>query len=1254
MMSALSLIFLLRFSIISKSVSQNNYYVIPNDVPFANCPADQPCMTLDQYSNLSNFTTGMNLVFLQGNHSLSESTLTLTNVSNITLKGEQLVIITCTNITTILCENVMDMKIESLVFLQKYTDEQKQEISVLHLINSYGVAISKTTFQGVGTMKTKLLLLEYSTVTVVKCAFKDIVGGAVYALAGTNLSISGSHFTDNTGLNYGGAVFVNDSNLLLDGNPSNIFTHNSALGFGGAIFCKWCSLIMRGNNTFYKNSALVSDRHHTCAGGTLHMDRGRLIMSGILHISHSTAVLGGAIRLVMSKAIFNGTSIVFKENVAFDGGGVFYAGFSSVILLAEYICFAHNKGGAVFSYNSNFDLLSGCFMNNTGSDVFDSAISLVNSQVIFMNVSIINSFQTTLMITSSNVTFNGITKITGNNNGGIIAYNSRLIFVDDVLFDSNISPNGGALNCIQGTIILSGYILFTHNRADNDGGAIYSFGTLIYMRDQVIFTFNRAGGNGGALFLDAGASIILGYPIAWLWYKQYHKGNSELIIMSNFAEHYGGGIYYVDSPTTWQCNWNSKGESSTLPYCFLQVGWCDSHDFFYKPIKSYNNTAGKDGSSIYGGLLDRCQLRPDSMIDNNSFLKIITINSTSKNRKEITSKPYELCFCNETNLTECKKTISIEVHRGQKFTLPLLANTQTGTTSTQITAITSSKAKLEINQTSQYLPDQCNILPYTLYSTESLEEVLLYPDGPCRDSGVASVIINATILSCPDGFTQKDEVCICDNRLHNYSIICTIGKIPHLTKAADTKLWVGALYENATYEGLILGSPCPIAYCKTDAVDITLDNLDIQCDLNHVGLLCGGCATNHSLMLGGSQCQVCSNAYISLMIPFAVAGIVLVIFITALRFTVAIGSFNGIILYANIIQANRMLLFPDNTRNVITVFLSWLNLDLGFQTCFYDGLDAYSQTWLQFAFPLYVWLLIGLIIFISRYSITVSKLIGHNPIAVLATLILMSYTKLLKTIIEVFSSLDLEYPGNKTVTVWLKDANVPYLQTRHFALTVVTTLVLIFFFLPYTLLLMFGFKLYNLSDRKYCYLINNIKPLLDSYYAPYRINARYWTGLLLLVRCALYVVFLMSSINKNKNLFAIVITFTILLCGIGVLYSGKIYEMYYINVVEVSIYFNLILLSAAELAGISSKALIYFLVGLVFMTMICISAYQLHLQYLIKTALWLKVKEKWQHCRKASRSQPQIKDESCFVKPSHDPKIITKAVIELREPLLDN
>ena len=71
------------------------------------------------------------------------------------------------------------------------------------------------------------------------------------------------------------------------------------------------------------------------------------------------------------------------------------------------------------------------------------------------------SFQMTLFIISSNVTFNGITKIIGNNNSGKIAKYTRLIFEDDVLFNSNISPNGGALNCLQGILFFK-WTYFSH------------------------------------------------------------------------------------------------------------------------------------------------------------------------------------------------------------------------------------------------------------------------------------------------------------------------------------------------------------------------------------------------------------------------------------------------------------------------------------------------------------------------------------------------------------------------------------------------------------------------------------------------------------------------------------------------------------------------------------------------------------------------------------------------------------------------
>ena len=504
-----------------------------------------------------------------------------------------------------------------------------------------------------------------------------------------------------------------------------------------------------------------------------------------------------------------------------------------------------------------------------------------------------------------------------------------------------------------------------------------------------------------------------------------------------------------------------------------------------------------------------------------------------------------------------------------------------------------------------------------------------------------------TLLPCPHGFTQSGEICTCEDRLHDYPINFTIADTPYLTKTAGLDFWMGIMYANNTYQGSVLCKSCPAEYCKKGAVNVTIDNPDMQCDLNRTGLLCGACAANHSLMLGSSQCQVCPDTYVALLLPFAGAGVVLVVFLTSLRLTVATGTLNSVILYANILQVKRSLFFPQNTRSLLTVFLAWLNLDLGFQTCFYDGLDAYALTWLQFAFPLYVWLIIGLMIFVSRYSITVSKLIGSNPVAVLATLLLMSYTKILKIIIGVYSYENLEYPDNKTVPVWFKDANVPYLKSKHLFLTVVTSLVLVFLFFPYTLLLLLGHKLYCFTGKKHWRWLNRLKPLLDSYYAPYKNHTRYWTGFLLLVRCALYFIFSISGASKSRA--TIVLTFTVSGFIIGFL---RAYKSLIVNLIEACVYLNLIVLSVAALTDLNTAALVYSLVGLVFVVMIALIAQQFHLLYIAKTALWLRLKNKWPRYRK---EQSELQTSGDTINTSHDPyKIVTKTVIELREPLLDS
>ena len=730
------------------------------------------------------------------------------------------------------------------------------------------------------------------------------------------------------------------------------------------------------------------------------------------------------------------------------------------------------------------------------------------------------------------------------------------------------------------------------------------------------------------MFLRNRASITLSY-----------RFNGPVLITSfNSARELGGVIYYRDNPTISQCSFGG----GTIPNCFLQF----QHYSYGDPaiIFSRNDSAGNEGNFMFDGLLDRCDCSYD-------LVYVLSIYPGSRpTTREISSKPYTLSLC--TFPLKSSGVMLVEVYRGQKFTVPILAKMQFGATATIVTAITSSTARLDTYQTSQLLPDYCSTLKYTIYSTKSQEQVVLYPDGPCRDTGAASVVVDVTLLPCPDGFTQFGEICTCEDRLHYYHINCTIADTPYLTKTAGLDFWMGVSYVNttSTFKGLVLCKSCPAEYCKKGAVNVTIDNPDMQCDLNRTGLLCGGCAANHSLMLGSSKCQVCHNTYLGLLLPFAAAGVALVVFLTSLRLTVATGTLNSVILYANVLQVKRSLFFPQNSRNLITIFLAWMNLDLGFQTCFYDGLDAYALTWLQFAFPLYVWLIIGLMIFISRHSITVSKLIGSNPVAVLATLLLMSYTKILKIIIEVHSYENLEYPDNKTESVWLKDANVPYLESKHLFLTVLTSLVLVFLFLPYTLLLLLGHKLYCFTGKKHWRWLNRLKPLLDSYYAPYKNHTRYWTGFLLLVRCALYIVFSVSSVSVSR--LTITLTFTVIGFIVGYVSAWRIYKSNLVNLIESCAYLNLVVLSVTALIGLNTAALVYSLVGLVFVVMIALIAYQFHLLYIAKTDLWLRLKNKWPRFRK---EQLELKTSDVTINPSHDPhKIVTKTVIDLREPLLDS
>ena len=121
--------------------------------------------------------------------------------------------------------------------------------------------------------------------------------------------------------------------------------------------------------------------------------------------------------------------------------------------------------------------------------------------------------------------------------------------------------------------------------------------------------------------------------------------------------------------------------------------------------------------------------------------------------------------------------------------------------------------------------------------------------------------------------------------------------------------------------------------------------------------------------------------------------------------------------------------------------------------CFFYGLDTYIKTWLKLAFPAYIISLVVMVIIVSEYSPKFAGLIGKkDPVSTLATLILLSYAKLLSVTITALSYVTLDYPDDKQEIVWLPDGNVKYFQGKHIPLVLVAVLIIIIG-LPYTILL---------------------------------------------------------------------------------------------------------------------------------------------------------------------------------------------------------
>lgn len=735
---------------------------------------------------------------------------------------------------------------------------------------------------------------------------------------------------------------------------------------------------------------------------------------------------------------------------------------------------------------------------------------------------------------------------------------------------------------------------------------------------------------------------IRGGALSLVYSSIYISNNTDILFLNNTAKDVGGAIYV-------QYYYSLYTFTPLYSLCFYQLpDFSDRSSVINidSTLNFTNNRAARGGQQVYGvALAKACLVSPTS--ETFSADMFLTSNlfyfhqQSGTALSKISSDPKRVCVCKTNSKPQCASASYIFLtetrYPGEKFNISMVVvGDEFGTVSAEVytsilPALQEDPVSLGPHQSIQITDyRQCNDLLYSVHAHENSTVVLAFTATPNKvlkfgdpsqiNSSIedynldvvipdellsTAVFMNITLKKCPMGFeiVGHPPSCDCNTILKDIGINnCTIENHRGLVYRSGTQ-WVGtASVHNITT--IVVTNYCPLDYCKPEILPVMVSDSDNQCANGRSGTLCGACRGNFSQIFGSSICQPCSDDnHLALIIAFAISGVALVFFIKLLDFTVAKGTINGLIFYSNIVWANKNIVLSTEysspvLNQILKTFLAWLNLDLGINTCFYVGLTAYWKTWLQYIFPIYVWMIAGLMILVSHFSIRASRVFGNNSIPVLATLFLLSYSKLLRTIITSLSFTYLQHSDGH-LTVWTEDGTVTFFTLAHAILFTIALLCLAFVWAPFMLTLLFIQPLRKMAHVWPLRWINKWKPLFDAYTGPLKDKYHYWIGVLLFARGIVLVVSAVTSaVIPRLNLLAIAITSAVL--GL----HSNIYRRWYLSLLEKSFLLNLSALAIGLLyidivdEPLSRASIAYTSIGIAFLQFICITI--VHVIYRLK------------------------------------------------------
>ena len=514
---------------------------------------------------------------------------------------------------------------------------------------------------------------------------------------------------------------------------------------------------------------------------------------------------------------------------------------------------------------------------------------------------------------------------------------------------------------------------------------------------------------------------------------------------------------------------------------------------------------------------------------------------------------HKICHCTQNGAINCSVDTLGPVYPGQMLQVELCTpcNDKPSTLYAEVNSIHLPTTACKVapqNEIINTISNYSKTITFVIVS-EITDACELFLKAASSDTESITEAFYVQLRSCPIGFTLQSGMCNCDPILSSYIDTCYID---HSALRRPANTWITDHTEGNDTKYLI--SSCPMDYCVPHSSNINLLYSDLQCQFNRSGILCSQCPHHLSMVFGSSKCMQCTNVHVFITIIIIMAGIGLVTLLYLLNLTVTHGTINGIIFYANIVSINdSIFLVNEKVSKPLRVFMSFANLDLGIETCFYNGMDSYAKMWLQLFFPFYLIIIAASIIIASRYSYRILRLTYTRSLPVLATLFLLSYTGVLRTVSTVLFSYSTitHLPSGHKQIVWSIDANVPLFGLK-FTILFITCLALFLLLIPFNITLLFTRHLLIFRT------VHRFKPLLDAFQGSYKDRYYYWVAVNITMRSLLFAMYAFQT-----NLKLIVSTLLLIIFSTC---SGRIYphKSKMVNIQEMALLINLTILYAVS------------------------------------------------------------------------------------------